>query len=147
MSIRISENGKKLIRNFEGLKLSPYQDLIGVWTIGLGHTKGVTKDMPIITEKEAYELFEIDIQHYENAVSRLITYTLTQSQFDSLCSFSFNLGTGALQRSTLRQKLNRGDVQGAAGEFHKWCMAGGKKSKGLLRRRLAEREMFLCGVG
>lgn len=145
--MKASQDCVNFIKSFEGFSATPYQDLIGVWTIGHGHIDGVTKDSPAITERYACDLLASDLAKYENAVTRLITYTLTQPQFDSIVSFAFNLGTGALQRSTLRQKLNRGDVLGAADEFPKWCMAGGKKSKGLLRRRLAEREMFLCGVG
>jgi lysozyme len=68
---------------------------------------------------------------------------LTQGQFDALVSFSFNVGLGTLQRSTMRQKVNRGDMEGASEELLKYCMAGGKVLKGLQKRRLDERALFL----
>jgi lysozyme len=84
-----------------------------------------------------------DIRKFERAVDRLIKVPLTQGQYDSLVSFSFNLGSGALQSSTLRRKLNRSEYESAADEFPKWVFAGGRKLKGLIRRRYAERELYL----
>ena len=85
-----------------------------------------------------------DLLRYEQAVTRLVKVPLTQGKFDALVSFTFNLGGGALQRSTLRQKINRQDYEGAANEFLKWVRAGGAVSKGLVARRIAERNLFLA---
>jgi GH24 family phage-related lysozyme (muramidase) len=84
-----------------------------------------------------------DLAPREVAVSRLITVPLNQNQFDALVSFVFNLGSGALQCSTLRRRLNAGAYLEAADEFPKWVYAGGRKLKGLVRRREAERILFL----
>ena len=94
------------------------------------------------TEEEVDELFTRDVRRFERGVDRLITVPLNQGQFDSLVSFSFNLGLGALQRSTLRQKINRGNYESASGEFTKWVRAGGKVLRGLVLRRQAEQAMF-----
>jgi lysozyme len=84
-----------------------------------------------------------DLQRFERGVEKFVPVPLTQGQFDALVSFSFNVGLGTLQRSTLRAKINRGDKDGAAEEFLKYCMAGGKILKGLQNRRIDERAMFL----
>ena len=94
------------------------------------------------TEEEVDELFTRDVRRFERGVERLITAPLTQGQFDSLVSFGFNLGLGALQRSTLRQKINRGNYESASGEFTRWVRAGGKVLRGLVLRRQAEQAMF-----
>lgn len=141
--MRIGTSGLNLIKSFEGLSLIPYQDVIGVWTQGYGSTGGISNDSMPITEAEAVEMLKKDLVVAENAIARLIKVELSQNQFDSLCSFVFNLGSGSLQRSTLRMKLNREDYDGAANEFLKWNKAGGKIYAGLTRRRVAERELFI----
>lgn len=141
--MKTSPEGIRLIKHFEGFRSFPYRCSANVLTIGYGHTQGVSEDMAHITERYACELLEQDLKKFESSVKKLIKIPLKQNEFDALVSFAFNLGAGALQRSTLRQKLNREDRQGAADEFLKWCRAGGKILKGLLRRRIAEREMFL----
>ena len=83
-----------------------------------------------------------DLERYERAVGRLVTVSLSENQFGALVSFTYNLGSDNLKASTLRQKLNRGDYRGAAGEFPKWRRAGGRVLKGLVRRRAAERALF-----
>ena len=80
---------------------------------------------------------------FERAVLRLWPVPLTQGQYDALVSFSFNLGAGALQSSTLRRKIMRGDYEGAADEFPRWVFAGGRRMVGLVRRREAKRALFL----
>jgi len=100
-------------------------------------------DSPPITEEEGLELLMLDIAKFERAVGRLITAPLNQNQFDALTSFAFNLGGGALQQSTLRRRVNREDYEGAAEEFPRWVFAGGRKLKGLIKRRYAERQLFL----
>ena len=118
-----------------------------VRTIGWGHAirKGEPWDNPTatITEEGATELLKQDVGEAERAVLRLIRVPLTDGQFNALCSFCFNLGSGALQRSALRSMLNREEYVGAANQLPRWCWAAGKWNKGLYRRRLRERELFL----
>ena len=99
--------------------------------------------MEAISEAEAEALLIRDLENSEGWVSRLIKTALTENQYSALVSFTFNVGAGALQRSTLRMKLNRGEFQGAADEFPKWRIAGGRILAGLVRRRAAERILFL----
>lgn len=143
----ISQDGLDLIKRFEGFRPAVYRDAVGLPTIGYGHLikQGATFDRPI-TEREAEELLRRDVSIAERAVLRLISVPLSDGQFAALVSFVFNLGAGALQRSTLRMKLNRGDIADAADEFIKWIRAGGRVLRGLVLRRNAERSMFLGGI-
>lgn len=136
-----SPDGLKLTESFEGCRLAAYLDSVGVPTIGYGHTHGVTMGMTC-TQEQADAWLQEDVQGAVQAVNDLVTVPLTQQQFDALVDFTFNLGTGALQHSTLLRLLNSGNYQGAGGEFEKWDKAGGKVLPGLLRRRQAERDMF-----
>lgn len=145
MSFTTSQAGINLIKSFEGCRLKAYQDSVGVWTIGYGHTSGVYSGMTI-TEEQAEAFLKADLGTSERAVNRLVTYIINQNQFDALVSFTFNLGSGNLAESTLLKKLNKGDITGAANEFDKWIYAGGEVLKGLVRRRAAEKEMFLTGT-
>lgn len=142
---RISQAGLELIKHFEGLRLCAYLDPVGVWTIGYGHTKFHARPGNCISEPEAEEILRNDVEVFEAAVSRLVKVPLTQNQFDALVSFAFNVGVGALERSTLLKKLNAGNCQGAAAEFPRWVYAGGRRLPGLVRRRAAEKEIFLSG--
>lgn len=139
--MKTSKNGIELIKKWEGLSLTSYTDSVGVWTIGYGHTK-TAKPHQRITEKQAEELLRQDLASHEVFVNRYVKVELTQNQFDALSSFVFNLGGGALQKSTLLKKLNKEDYEGAAAEFDKWVNAGGKRLQGLVNRRKAERELF-----
>lgn len=141
--MQVSERGLALIKHFEGFRAAPYQCQAGVWTIGYGHTKGVKKETLLVTESEANTLLAADLSATERSIARLVYKPLTQPQFDALCSFTFNLGGGALQRSSLRMALNRGDYESAANQFLRWTWAGGVKRAGLLHRRKAERALFL----
>lgn len=141
--MKISENGLRLIRSFEGLELKAYKDSVGVWTIGYGSTgPHVTQGMTI-TQAQAETLLKSDVSRFENGVSDLVKVPLNQNQFDALVSFSFNLGLGNLKSSTLLRKLNSLDYSGAANEFPRWNKAGGVTLKGLTRRREAEKALFL----
>ena len=100
-------------------------------------------DMEPITEAEAEALLIRDLESSEGWVSRLIKTALTENQFTALTSFTFNVGCSALMRSTLRMKLNRSEYQGAADEFPKWKFANKRILAGLIRRRAAERSLFL----
>ena len=104
---RISDAGKKFIEEAEGLRLKAYQDSVGVWTIGYGHTDGV-KAGQVITQARAEELLSNDLERFEAAV-RAIAPKTTQGQFDAFVSFAFNLGEGALARSTLLKLHNAGN--------------------------------------
>lgn len=137
-----------MIKHHEGVRLKPYQDPIGLWTVGVGHLIGDGKSLPIewfrtFTMDEVDELLKKDLAKFERGVLRLCPNNLTQSRFDALVSFAFNVGLGNLQASTLRQKHNRGDILGAAKEFLKWNKAGGKVFRGLTVRRQDESNLYL----
>lgn len=142
--MKASQNCIELIKRFEGFSARPYLCPAKVWTIGYGTTRGVTKSTPPITQIEAEALLLRDISKYEKSVNRLIFFPINQNQFDALVSFCYNLGSGALQRSSLRAKINRGELKNAAREFTKWVFAGGKKLRGLQIRRTAEQVLFLA---
>lgn len=147
----------KVIKHHEGLRLNPYRCPAKLWTIGVGHVLYPEQGKLKIEDRDAYSLrpednrkfsadevdaiLAADLQRFERGVEKFVTVPLTQGQFDALVSFSFNVGLGTLQRSTLRAKLNRGES--AEDEFLKYCMAGGKILKGLQNRRIDERAMFL----
>lgn len=140
--MHISEKGLNLIKKYEGLRLKAYRCPAGKLSIGYGHTNNVRPD-DVITEAQATELLIRDVLDVEGVINRLVTKTLTQGQFDALCSFIFNLGAGAFQRSTLLRKINQGDFVGASREFSRWIYAGGKILNGLKKRREEEKQLFL----
>ena len=143
-----SQTGINLIKFFEGFRTKAYQDSVGIWTIGYGHTKGVKEGM-IITETKAEELLKKDLEYFEDHVTTLVKIPITQNQFDALVSFTFNVGEGNLKKSTLLKKLNNVIVpvhkvlEVVADEFLRWNKAGGKVLSGLTKRRKAERLLFL----
>ncbi|MDI3229237.1 lysozyme [Serratia marcescens] len=145
--MNISKSGIELIKRFEGLRLKAYQDSVGVWTIGYGWTQpvdgkkiGLGMQIDLAT---ADRLLKCGVVQYEQGVNQLVKVHITQGQFDALVSFAYNLGLRSLSTSTLLQKLNARDTQGAADQFGRWVNAGGKRLDGLVARRAAEREMFL----
>jgi lysozyme len=145
--MKISKEGLELIAYFEGVRLKPYRCPAGLWTVGIGHLIGDGHTLPdswnrTFTLEEAYALLAKDVARFERGVERYISAKLTQGMFDSLVSFSFNLGLGTLQRSTLRQKINRSDYEGAVKSLLKYNKAGGKVLKGLDFRRKAEAALF-----
>lgn len=145
--MQISNKGISLIKEFEGCRLKAYQDSAGVWTIGYGWTQPVDgrKIGPgmVIDQATAERLLKCGLVQYEQGVNQLVKVIINQGQFDALVSFSYNLGLRSLSTSTLLRKLNSGDKQGAADEFGKWVNAGGVRLNGLVKRREAERELFL----
>lgn len=150
LSLKTSRRGQSLIKQFEGCRLVAYQDGAGIWTIGWGWTlpvdgvdvhRGMT-----ITQAQADGLFQYGVVRYEEAVCRLVTVPLNQNQFDALVSFTYNTGPTSLERSTLLRKLNAGDYAGAATEFDRWVYIGKSTSDGLIRRRAAEKALFLEAV-
>jgi lysozyme len=139
----ITEDGLRLIRRFEGFSAVPYLCPAGYLTVGYGHVvKNPDAFRQPITEDEAAEILAVDVGTAERAVLRLISVPLTDGQFDALVSFTFNLGAGALQRSTLRRKVNCEEHEDAATEFLRWVWAGGRKLNGLIRRRQAEAALY-----
>lgn len=140
----ITHAGIALIRRFEGFSATPYRCPAGYLTIGYGHVIPPGAPVPdSLTQQEAADLLAEDVMTAERAVLRLVHAPLTDGQFDALVSFTFNLGAGALQRSTLRRRVNREEYSEASGEFLRWVFAGGRRISGLKRRREAERERFL----
>jgi len=157
--MNLSPEAIKVICHHEGIRYKPYRCPAKLWTIGVGHVmypeQGKLKiedrdgfalrpeDNRQFTKDEVDGILRADLQRFERGVHSFCPVPLTQGMYDSLVSFSFNVGLGTLQRSTLRQKLLRGDKAGAAEELLKYCMAGGKILKGLQNRRIDERAMFL----
>ncbi|GLQ96455.1 lysozyme [Dyella mobilis] len=131
-----------LIQEFEGCELRAYQDQGGKWTIGYGHTFGVYPGL-VITQAQADAFLQSDSQNVAIQIASYVKVPLTQGQFDALTSITFNEGIGRISGSTLMEKLNMGDYQGASGEFARWNLVQGVVDPGLVRRRAAERALFL----
>lgn len=142
-----SQTGVNLIKGFEGKRLVAYDDGVGVWTIGYGTIKypnGIrVKKGDTCTELQAETYLKSDLVKFENAINRLVKVPVNQNQFDALASFTYNLGETNLSKSTLLRKLNAKDYKGAADQFLVWNKAGGRVLTGLVRRREAERNLFL----
>jgi lysozyme len=146
--MKASMNAIKLIQDSEGFRAKPYLCPAGVPTIGYGSTiyengTHVKLSDPEITEERAVEILFDQLKKYENAVNRYVHVPINQNQFDALVDFAYNAGAGNLQRSTLLRKLNAGDYEGASHEFGRWVYGGGKKLNGLVKRREAERNLFM----
>lgn len=140
--MKTSNKGIDLIKKFEGCKLKAYKCPAGVWTIGYGHTKGV-KEGDTCTIAQAEELLKQDLKIFECEIQDLVKVKLNQNQFDALVSFIYNVGAGAFQDSTMRKFINAGHFPLAAGQFDRWVYAKGVKLNGLVKRRAAEKELFL----
>jgi lysozyme len=157
--MNVSPKAIEMIKHHEGVRFKPYQCPAKLWTIGVGHVlypdqikillpeRGAyalrSEDNRTFTKEEVDGILRRDLDRFERGVEKFCPVALTQGMFDGLVSFSFNVGLGTLQRSTLRQKVLRGDKEGAAEELLKYCMAGGKVLKGLQNRRIDERALFL----
>ena len=167
--MKTSEAGLHLMHKFEGYKNKPYLCPAHIWTCGWGTVlyqeqirlpmvRVEGKDVPMIrkeyplrpednrvwSKEELAAMFKNDVASFERGVLRLVPGCVGhQGRFDALVSFAFNAGLGNLQRSTIRMKANRGDWEGAADAFMMWTKGGGKVLSGLVRRRQAERALFL----
>ena len=167
--MKLSKAGADLMHRFEGCRNKPYLCPAHIWTIGYGHVlyqeqiklpmvRVEGKDVPMIrkemplkpedsrvwSKEEIEKLFADDVASFERGVLRLVPGVAgRQGAFDALVSISFNFGLGNLQRSTIRMKANRGDWEGAAAAFMDWTKGGGKVLPGLVKRREAERALFL----
>lgn len=145
---KLSQKGLELIKSFEGLSLKPYVCAGGINTIGYGSTyytngKKVTLQDKPITKEQAEELIKHSLSTYEKAVDSFCRDDISQSQFDALVSFAYNLGTGALQKSTLIKKVNANPQDPTIkAEFLKWNKAGGRALAGLTKRRQAEANLY-----
>lgn len=145
--MKLDTNGYKLIQGFEGLKLTAYQDSAGIWTIGYGNItyedgKRVQKG-DSITQEKADLLFKYYANKFASQVDSLITKPISQNQFNALVSLAYNIGIGALQKSTILKKVNNNPKDASIkDEFMKWVNAGGKKIQGLINRREKEYKLY-----
>ena len=130
-----------MIEDFEGFRADAYKCPAGVWTIGYGTTRNVTKSTPKVTKDQAEAMLLADVAKFESGVADAVKVPLNQNQFDALVSFSYNIGLGAFKSSTLLRRLNRGDYN-VGSEFLRWNKAGGEELPGLTRRREAEKQLF-----
>lgn len=140
------QTGINLTEDMEGRKLVAYQDAGGIWTIGTGHTGPDVHEGLTITAEQDDALLRGDIVRAEIGVKRFVNVPLTQDEYDGCVDFAFNCGVDNFRKSTLLIKLNNGDFAGAAAQFQVWDKVGGQVSKGLLRRRIAEEELFTQGL-
>lgn len=140
-----------MLAHHEGVRTKPYKCPAGLWTVGVGHLIGDGKSLPpdwnrTFTLKEVYDILAKDVARFERGVLRLLpNVRLSQNEFDALVSFSFNLGLGTFQRSSIRQALLRGDKIAAMQSLRKYNKAGGKVLKGLDNRRKDEEALFMKG--
>lgn len=141
---RINAAGRALVREFEGCVLTAYPDAASggaPWTIGYGHTGPDVSPGQTITQAEAEALLDADLGRFESAVAAA-TPEAGDNQFAAMVSLAFNIGAGALRKSTLLKLHNAGDFAGAKAEFTRWVYASGKKLYGLERRRRAEADLY-----
>jgi lysozyme len=161
--MKTSENALEMIKHHEGVRFKPYLCPAQLWTVGVGHVLYPEQaklpvaersqfalrqeDIRVWTASEVDNLLAQDLARFERGVARYCPSAISnQGQFDALVSFSFNVGLGNLQRSGLRMKHNRGDIEDAAKEFMKWTKAGGRVLPGLVKRRNDERSLYLGGI-
>jgi len=140
-----------LIKQFEGCKLTAYQDMVGVWTIGYGTTAmaglGITpaKGMTI-TQERADDLLRQGVDKFAATVDALITANVNANEFGACVLLAYNIGPNAFARSTVLRELNAGNKDRAAAAFKMWNKAGGEIVQGLINRRNAEVTLFLTPV-
>ena len=139
--MKISENGLELIKKFEGCETTAYQDSVGVWTIGFGHTKGVEEGQTCSIE-DAESMLADEMDEYEGYINNMVKVELQQHEFDSLVAWVYNLGPTNLSESTMLKVLNGGQFDRVPDEMNRWTRAGGEILEGLVRRRQAESLMF-----
>ena len=120
--MKISKEGIALIKKFEGIELQAYQDSVGVWTIGYGHTKGV-KEGDNISLKQAEAMLEEELEEYEGYINNMVKVRLEQNQFDALVAWVYNLGPTNLAQSTLLKVLNKAIYEEVPYEIRRWNKA------------------------
>jgi lysozyme len=138
----MSQSGKDMLVDFEGVKLKAYKCPAGVWTIGIGATNPPVKATDEITREEAFNRLDRDLVQYEDGVRKYVKVDLSQGQFDALVDFAYNAGVGALAKSTLLKKVNAEKFDEVPAEFMKWTKGGGRELPGLVRRRRAEVKLW-----
>ena len=145
--MKVDATGVQLISDFEDLRLTSYDDGVGVWTIGWGTTVypngQKVKKGDKITLEQAKQYKAYDLARFEKAVNDSVKVPLNQNQFNALVSLAYNIGVSAFTSSTLVKRLNDGNYKAAADQFLVWVNAGGKRMQGLVNRRNKEREVFL----
>lgn len=141
--MNISQKGIDLIKNFEGCRLTAYRCPANILTIGYGHTGSDVVIGQKITQEQAEKLLKSDLLVHCNNVSRLVKVPLTQNQFDALVSFEFNVGYSNFASSTMLKLLNQKKYREAAAQFDRWVYANRKVLAGLVKRRAAEKNLFL----
>ena len=146
--MKTSEVGLNLIKHYEGYKTKPYRCPAGLWTVGYGHVINDGRVLPancnrVFLKSEIDALLTTDLKRFERGVTMYCPVQLTQNQFDALISFSFNLGLGTLQRSKVRQRINRHYIFGAGEVLLKYNTARGKVLKGLDLRRKDEYALLM----
>ena len=139
--MKISEDGLELIKKFEGCETTAYQDSVGVWTIGFGHTKGVEEGQTCSIE-DAESMLADEMDEYEGYINNMVKVDLQQHEFDALVAWVYNLGPTNLGESTMLKVLNGGQFDRVPDEMNRWTRAGGEILEGLVRRRQAESLMF-----
>lgn len=143
----VSDVGVNLVKQFEGLYLKAYQDVVGVWTIGYGHTKGVYNGQVLSGEREAHNILKQDLDSHMVVPKQDITVDLNQNQYDALCSFAFNLGSHIFRNNrNLLDAINSGNWNEASRIMNLFVNAGGRPYNGLIRRRKAETDLMLKGT-
>ena len=156
--MKVSKEAIEGIKKDEGVRTKPYRCPALIWSVAVGHVIDQShirvpfnerKNIPlppewdrVLSMAEVDAILAADLATFERGVLRLCPGGLTQGRFDALVSFSFNVGLGNLQRSTIRMKHNRGDFEGAAESFMAWTKAGGKELPGLVKRRKHERALY-----
>ena len=162
--MKVSDAAIRMIKHHEGVRVRPYRCPALLWTTAVGHVIDPShaavkyedrKNLPIpagwdrsLTMDEVDAILAQDRGRFERGVARLCPAAVNhQGQFDALVSFAFNVGLGNLQRSSIRMRYNRGDIEGAADAFLMWTKAGGRVLPGLVKRRQDERAMFLTHLG
>ena len=146
--MRVSDEGIKLIKHFEGVHKKPYICPAGYWTVGVGHLISRDAKLPIewdmvLSPGEIDDLLRKDLRFELGVLRMLGTVQPSQSEFDALVSFSFNLGLGCFQRSTVRSAFIRGDKKRSGEVLLKYRRAGGRILSGLVRRRQAEHALLM----
>ena len=139
--MQLSKTGIELLKHFEGCELKAYQDSVGVWTIGYGHTKGIYEGLEI-TQSEAEKLLIDELPEYEGYITDKVVPMLQQHEFDALVCWVYNLGPTNLSSSTMLKKLNAGEFKEVPFQMKRWDKAGGQPLLGLTRRRNAEALLF-----
>ena len=146
--MQVSADCINLVKQCEGFRPAPYLCPAGVPTIGYGNTRypdgrAVTLDDPPITPIQAEDLMRSALAPFEDAVNRYVQVEISQSQFDALVDFTYNMGPQSLRTSTLLKMINLGQFDLAADQFDVWVMAGGRRLPGLVTRRALEKQLFL----